>query len=619
MTFPAPVMGALFLALALHAAQVFPASGVAALGGTEITGNFSILQAPKGALSPAQAWRMRHEFQPLNPPRNVSAYGQEAWLSSSIAPGQGDVLEIPGQLFNYVDVWYQLPGGEVVHDYSGVRYPYTERSIKHTNVAFPIPQATAGEIGVLIRMRNDTSHPMHFAAIVWPAENWHARLLNLRLWYGFYFGGIALLLIYNLFLALALRDVSYLFYIGYLSCLSFAVILCSGLGEEFLWPEGKPAYLILAASGLGSLFVVAFANSFLRVRQRHPLIARYSLLIGALAALLGIGSIFEFAVPGVPRPVTATFFHGLILASSLYFVAISVRSYLAGMQQARFLIVSMLTLFACMIVYWSYTYGYTPYNLYVGHFMEIGGIAEGVLLSLALSDRINILSAERRKAQRESIEYQRLFSRALISAQEQEKKALSEKMHDSVGHGMLVLINNLKRIAEKLAGPSPERRAEVEEQIENCSSIMNEIRGISHDLHPHMLSRLGLAAALESTIERAAASKSLEAQVEIGELNARPSEEVEIAVYRCVQECLNNILKYADATEIRFRLEQDRETLTAIVEDNGNGFDPAAAGSNGLGLSEIAGRASLLGGRFDIMSRPGQGTRVSLWLPIEAA
>ncbi|NND68051.1 MAG: hypothetical protein HKN19_10730 [Halioglobus sp.] len=614
----ASLLGGLLFFLACHIPAALSAADSADEGGVIVTGSFSILHAAKGELSPEAAWQRRAEFQPLNPPRNVNAPGKEAWLWATLDPGRGTVLEIPGQLFNYVDVWFRMPDGEVIHDYSGVHYPYVERSIKHTNVAFPLPASPSGKIDTLIRMRNDTSHSMHFAAIIWTEEAWHNRLLGLRLWYGFILGGMAVLLVYNGFLAFALRDVSYLFYGGYLTALAVSVLLCSGLAEEFFWPEGKPTPMILAVSGIGSLFVVAFANSFLRVKERYPRTARYSLLMGTTAAVLGVATLYNFTVPGIPSDVTATFFHSLVVSSSLYFIAISVRCYLAGMQQARFLIVSMFALMSCMLVYWSYTYAVTPFNLYSGHFLEIGGLAEGILLSLALSDRINILTAERRAAQQQSLEYQRFFTRGLINAQEQEKKALSEKMHDSVGHAMLVLINNLKRIAEKFTDQSPEIREKIEEQIEYSSVLMDEIRDISHDLHPHMLTRLGLAAALESTIERAAQSKDLTTDIDIEAMEGDLPDEVEIALYRIVQECLNNVLKYADATTIRFRLEQGPDTLTAILEDDGKGFDPATIDGDGLGFSEIVGRTSLLGGKFDVASKPGQGTRVSIYLPIEA-
>lgn len=619
---PAPaLLRTLFLATALCLCCAPSVASGGAAGGEVITASFSILQAPAGELSPDAVWHMAAAFEPLNPPRNVNAPGKEAWLRATVDPGTARVLEIPGQLFNYVDVWYRLPDGEVIHDYSGVHYPYVERSIKHTNVAFPLPESPGGSIDTLIRMRNDTSHSMHFAAVLWNEEDWDDRLMMLRLWYGVFFGGIAVLLVYNGFLALALRDVSYLFYGGYLGALAFSVVLCSGLGEEFLWPEGKPMPMILAASGIGSLFVVAFANSFLRVKERYPRTARYSLLLGVGAAILGVGSIFNMAVPGLPPAVTATFFHLLVVSSSLYFIAISVRCYLSGMQQARFLIISMFALISCMLVYWSYTYALTPFNLYSGHFMEIGGMLEGILLSLALSDRINILTAERRAAQQDSLEYQRLFSRGLITAQELEKKVLSEKIHDSVGHAMLVLINNLRGIAEQLGDASPAVRARIEEQIHYSTALMNEIRDISHDLHPHMLARLGLPAALESTIERAAASRGIatDIDIDIDEHDAELPADVAIALYRIVQECLNNVLKYSDAGTIRFRLTRDRHALAAVVQDDGKGFDPAAVDNSGLGFAEIAGRANLLGGKLDVSSAPGQGTRVAIRLPLPEA
>jgi signal transduction histidine kinase len=600
------------------------ASGEEQPGPKDITATFQILYAPWGVMTPADIFdgSASDALRPIDPPANVSRFGEDAWLFTTLAVPFPSILEIPGQLFNYVDIWFRLPGGELIHDSAGDRYPYVERTVKHANVAFPIPQKANGMLEVLIRMKNITSHPMHFAAWIWPEKQWQDYVLAQRAWYGLFIGAILALCIYNLFLAITLRDNSYFFYVGYVLCLTFSVLLCSGLAAEFLWPAGEPANFILAATGLGTFLGVSFVNSFLEIRDRYQILYWSSMAVSGLALCLGITTIFTYELPILPEGSIVDVVHGLLLLGGAYFIAISIASYYVGVTQARFLALSMLAMLSSTIVYFLYTAAIIPYNRFVGHFLEYGALAEGILLSLALADRIHMIAQEKLQAERSAREYQVKFSRAVITTQEHERQILSEKMHDSVGHGLLVLKNNLQQCADALMKNDNERSTNAVEllggQIEYCGEIMGDVRGLSHDLHPHMLERLGLRIAIESTIDRALATTGVETDIYIDDLPDDINPEVEITVYRVIQECLNNILKYAEATSVKCRIVAAPAALDIRVADNGKGFELGKQKMNTLGLTEMEGRIRLLGGLLEVSSVPGKGTEIHFRIPYSA-
>ncbi|MEZ5570982.1 MAG: 7TM diverse intracellular signaling domain-containing protein [Halioglobus sp.] len=591
-----------------------------ATGSLDITTSFEFIHTPWGSVTADElfAGNQTEKFQSLVPPTNISQFGKETWLRATLpATAPMAVLEIPGQIFNFVDVWFRLPDGDIEHYYAGDKYPYVDRAIPHASSAFPIPSSTLGPIDVLIRARNETTHRMNFAAWIWPEADWQSYLLNQRAWYGAFLGAMTVLCIYNLFLAVTLRDSSYLFYVGYILCLSVCIVLLNGLAEEYIWPQGKPAHFVLFFSGLGAFLAVGFVNQFLRIRASNPGVYWCSTLIAALAVLCGCILIFTNQLPFVPGPHSVTVVHVLILAAGVYFICVSLVSYLAGITQARFLALSMLALLSSAIIYFTYTYGFLRYNVYIGHALEVGGLAEGVLLSLALADRITILTRQKQAAERAAVEYQISFSRQLISAQEKERQAISESLHDSIGHAVLVLRNNLLRSAASNPDQESQQDILLREQADRCSEIMNDVRRLSHDLHPHMLERLGLAEALNSTMERAFGSTGINYTITIDKLPDKLLPELEITVYRVIQECLNNILKHAEATAVSLDIAAQEGEVHCTLFDNGVGFSAAATGDTTLGLREMAGRVELLGGRFRTQSSAGKGTTIEFVLPID--
>jgi len=570
------------------------------------------------------AGRADLDFYPLDYPQDIAEFGKDSWLKARLSKVdmslKADILEIPGQLFSYVDVWFKLSNGEVLHDYSGAWYPYVERGVKHAGVAFLLPANGPEPVSVLIRMRSKTPMPVNFAALLWAEKDWNDYLFNQRAWYGLFLGSILILSVYNIFLAFSFRDKSYFYYVGYILSLTFIVVLVSGLAEEYLWPLGKTRSYILMPSGIGIFFVVNFVNTFLNIKQLKPLWYRVSSGLAITALVFGSVMVLGVRVPLIAESFTTNFMHILTVLGGMYFIAVSLGSYMLGMKQARFLALSMLALLGGMVVYFLYTHGVIKYNIYLVHAMELGALIEGVLLSLALSDRINLLSSEKERVELEALEAQRTFSRRLMQAQELDREGFSNTMHDSIGHGMLVLKQNLEILAgsdnTNQTAVEKTRADELRQQAGYCGEILDDVRRISHDLHPHLLKRLGLKSAIESTMERAFSTQDIEWQADIDDIPAGVNENQEIIIYRVIQECLNNILKHADATEVILALRNDDDMIKVNIKDDGKGIDTSEGPATGLGLYEMKHRVELFGGWFLIESQLETGTHISFGIPV---
>ncbi|HEX4951391.1 MAG TPA: ATP-binding protein, partial [Blastocatellia bacterium] len=134
--------------------------------------------------------------------------------------------------------------------------------------------------------------------------------------------------------------------------------------------------------------------------------------------------------------------------------------------------------------------------------------------------------------------------------------------------------------------------------------------------HPYQLDRLGLTKALTAMIRKVSAAAQLDIASSIDNLDGRLSPAAEINLYRIVQEGLNNIVKHAAATEASVQVRCLPPNLQVVIQDNGRGFVRAEVPPSGFGLTGLSERALLLHGTLQIASAPGQGTRITLTMPL---
>ncbi|HEX8425393.1 PAS domain S-box protein [Hymenobacter sp.] len=199
---------------------------------------------------------------------------------------------------------------------------------------------------------------------------------------------------------------------------------------------------------------------------------------------------------------------------------------------------------------------------------------------------------------------------AILTTEEAERKRIAEALHNGVGQ----LLYATKLHLESRTGASLPR--------DEVHTLLNEAirmtRTISFELTPGILEDFGLKFALEE-LGRRIPRQSLPLHLHTEGLEQPLPQLMEVAVYRIVQELLNNIIKHAQAQEAFIHVVRENDKLAISVEDNGQGFepDPHFAPRSGIGLPGLQNRVSLLGGSLTINSRPGQGTIVSIELPVK--
>lgn len=232
-------------------------------------------------------------------------------------------------------------------------------------------------------------------------------------------------------------------------------------------------------------------------------------------------------------------------------------------------------------------------------------------LAIAIDVTEKILLEQKLLAQK--IDEQKNITKAVISAQEEERSEIGIELHDNVNQ---LLAASRLYLAQSLNSPADYKDYIIKTQG-FISQAMEELRQLSHALvGPDKNKTVGLIDCLEKLVKDIAAVKKMKIHLNyrsIGEdeIEDRLDGGLKLNIYRIIQEQLNNIIKHAEASIVRIDLTKDEDQLLINIHDDGKGFYPEAK-RNGIGLINIKNRAEMFNGKFNIISSPGKGCTVSI-------
>jgi signal transduction histidine kinase len=207
----------------------------------------------------------------------------------------------------------------------------------------------------------------------------------------------------------------------------------------------------------------------------------------------------------------------------------------------------------------------------------------------------------------------RIALQRVVDAQELERRRLARELHDQTGQELTSVIFGLKAVEE--APDEASRAAAVEQVRAQVLETLQDVRRLAVELRPKALDDYGLVAAIERLVQTFAEQVGIRVEFEPNLPGERLATEVETALYRMVQEALTNIAKHAQAGEVSIVLTRSADAVSAIVEDDGRGFDTREA-REGMGLDGMRERLGLLDGKLKIESGPGKGTTLVAEVPV---
>jgi signal transduction histidine kinase len=206
--------------------------------------------------------------------------------------------------------------------------------------------------------------------------------------------------------------------------------------------------------------------------------------------------------------------------------------------------------------------------------------------------------------------------RRVLEAQEAERRRLARELHDETGQALTSIVLGLKSLEEHVEGePAMAAIAELRTRV---VATLQDVRQLAIELRPKALDDFGLAPALERLTAAVAEQSGMTVDFQAPGSSERLPKEVETAVYRSVQESLTNVVKHARAKHVSVLLTHRDGKVSAVVEDDGTGFDPNSPPDDGFGLVGMQERLALVGGRLRIESgEEGSGTTIAVEVPVE--
>ncbi|CAG0945693.1 two-component system, NarL family, sensor histidine kinase ComP [Anaerolineae bacterium] len=211
----------------------------------------------------------------------------------------------------------------------------------------------------------------------------------------------------------------------------------------------------------------------------------------------------------------------------------------------------------------------------------------------------------------------------IISAQEEERGRIARELHDETSQAVSALILGLDT-AETAREINPAEAVAIQQSNKTIARQMLEnLRRIIADLRPALLDDMGLVPAVARHARKRLNPLGIVLRFDVDDVQGqRLPPDLEIVLFRVVQEAINNIIRHARASKVTIKLAIHSNCTTLRIEDDGQGFDPRAAQSsdsqdNGFGLRGIQERVSIIGGEFELQTAPGQGTVVTVRVPLE--
>ncbi|MBI5535151.1 MAG: HAMP domain-containing protein [Deltaproteobacteria bacterium] len=219
---------------------------------------------------------------------------------------------------------------------------------------------------------------------------------------------------------------------------------------------------------------------------------------------------------------------------------------------------------------------------------------------------------ERTSQLEESEEERKELLRRVMSAQEGERKKIARELHDETSQELTALVMGLE--AAHKAPPS-EMFARIDQLKALAVRTLEGVHRVMLDLRPSILDDLGLQSAIRWYAENRLEPLGMDVSVETRGTDRRLPAEVETAVFRVLQEAVNNAAEHSEAGRVNIVVEFGEDAIRVFIEDDGCGFDPALA--RGMGMMGMRERVTLLGGRFELVSKTGKGTLIALEVPID--
>ncbi len=204
--------------------------------------------------------------------------------------------------------------------------------------------------------------------------------------------------------------------------------------------------------------------------------------------------------------------------------------------------------------------------------------------------------------------------RLILRELERERSRIARELHAGAGQPLAGIKLNLELLGQCFDDMPPRGREALERVQKLADQALEQVRAVSHSLHPPAWQNLTITEAIRSLVESSGLESNMAVLPEIDPLPIEPAHSIKIALYRCAQECISNIIRHSGATRVHISLTARGAMVELRIEDNGHGFANPVRGT-GIGLEALHEHSNALEGSCEISSGPA-GTTVVVQLPL---
>ena len=314
------------------------------------------------------------------------------WLKTEICnqakSGVRYYVEISYPVLDYIDAYIIREDGQFEHLLMGDKYPFAQRPVKHKNFVFPVSLKSSEKVQLLFKFKTESSMQLPVSLYQ------EAEFLNLTQYnttgFGIYYGSMLIMIIYNLFIYLTVREKEYLSYVFYVSSILIFIASLNGVSYQFLWPDSVwwNDEVIVFSLLSGTFFGVLFGKQFLLLAESMPRTNMFCTLIMIVIAILIPAS---FIIP-YRYGILSAIICGVIAIGASFFAGFS--RWKNGYESAKYYLIAWVSILAGGIILALNKFAVIPHNFFTEHMIQIGTALEVALLSFALADRLNVMKKE---------------------------------------------------------------------------------------------------------------------------------------------------------------------------------------------------------------------------------
>jgi signal transduction histidine kinase len=521
------------------------------------------------------------------------------WLTFTLQNNSNDSINLYIELDNphidTVEFYQQMNRSFILQDQVGDMMIFAERDIPNRRFLFPIG-LSKNDTAVFLMKLDKRTGAISFPLKVWKKENFDKREKTANLLHFLYFGGLWFLAIFSMVMGILVRNKRIFIYGIYISFMGLYLFTALGYASQYLYPDSsslnnvtRSQFMLLTISSF-----ILFSIYYLNLDKHSKIFYKILLFIASILLILSFSSI-----------LFASFFFTYIyfflklvyilifITAPIIFLAIATTFKVNKRLNIAYLgAFSMLLTGTALNIFIEF--GWIDEDYFLINPILIASIFELFIFSnsfifeiKSINDKKNFLLEQKTKLQKE-------LSAAYITGSEAERSRISKELHDNIGSRLALLKNKVS-----LDGMS---KTKLNEEV---NMIFQDVKNISNQLSPNHLQILGFTESVQSLFNELAISTNIQvyftSDPNIGAFNPN----VELQLYRVMQELIQNIIKHSHATEVKCQMMiENGQDLIIKLHDNGVGYHALKKISPGNGLKNVLFRIESINGSIEATSAP---------------